>query len=281
MSDKLQIFDKQRIRSVWDEEKEEWFFSVVDVVGVLAESSNPTDYLKKMRKRDPELGGYIGTNCPQIAMETNGKKRKTLAGNMECLFRIIQSIPSSKAEPFKLWLSKVAKERIEEEIDPQKAIDRARETYRRKGYSEEWINTRMKGIETRQALTSEWKDHGVKDQQYALLTDIIHRGTFNVTVKQHKAIKGLTKENLRDNMTLVESALTTLAEATATEITRARNPSTIDENKQIATTSGEIAGDARRNIEVRTGQKVVSSKNAKILIEEERLKRLNKPNTGT
>lgn len=275
MSDKLQLFENRKIRSAWDDEKEEWYFSVVDVVGALSESSNPTDYLKKMRKREPALGEYLGTNCPQVAMETtNGKKRKTLAGNMECIFRIIQSIPSSKAEPFKLWLAKVAKERIDEEIDPQKAINRARETYRRKGYSEEWINARMKGIETRVALTTEWKEHGVKDRQYAMLTDIIHRGTFEVSVKEHKTIKGLTKENLRDNMTLVESALTTLAEATATEITRAQNPKNLTENKTIAKTSGTIAGNARKDIEAKTGKKVVSRKNANHLIEEERQRKL-------
>lgn len=274
MENGLKLFENKKVRAVWNETEQEWFFSVVDVVGILTDSPNPTDYLKKMRKRDPELGTYIGTNCPQVAMETNGKKRKTLAANMECLFRIIQSIPSPKAEPVKLWLAKVAKERVEEEIDPQKAIDRARNAYRRKGFSEEWINARMKGIETRNALTSEWKEHGVRDRQYGMLTDIIHCGTFEVSIKQHKTIKGLTKENLRDNMTLVESALTTLAEATATEITRSQNPVDIEENKEIAKTSGKIAGDARRKIELKTGKKVVSEKNAKHLIEEESQRRL-------
>lgn len=275
MGDKLKLFENRKIRAIWDEKKEEWYFSVIDVIAILTDSPDPKRYWSVLKARIKKEITEGTTICSTLKFKAaDGKMRTSDAATTEQIFRIIQSVPSPNAEPFKQWLAKVANERVEEEIDPQKAIDRARETYRRKGYSEEWINARMKGIETRNALTSEWKEHGVRDQQYGMLTDIIHRGTFEVSVKQHKTIKGLTKENLRDNMTLVESALTTLAEATATEITRSQHPVDIEENKEIAKTSGKIAGDARRKIELRTGKKVVSEKNAKHLIEEERQRRL-------
>lgn len=268
MKDKIQLFEEKQVRSVWDDEKEQWYFAIVDVVAVLTDSANPTDYLKKMRKRDPDLGIYLGTNCPQVAMRTvSGKKRKTLAGTLQDIFRLIQSIPSPKAEPFKRWLAKVGAERIDEEIDPQKAIDRAVETYRAKGYPEPWIKARIQGIHARNELTDEWKAHGVQNDQYAILTNIIHRGTFGISVKEHKHIKGLKKENLRDNMTTVEAALTTLAEVSTTEITRSRNPKTLNGNKAVAREGSGIAKRARLDIERRTGRKVVSAENAKNLIE--------------
>lgn len=268
MKDKIQLFEEKQVRSVWDDEKEQWYFAIVDVVAVLTDSANPTDYLKKMRKRDPDLGIYLGTNCPQVAMRTvSGKKRKTLAGTLQDIFRLIQSIPSPKAEPFKRWLAKVGAERIDEEIDPQKAIDRAVETYRAKGYPEPWIKARIQGIHARNELTDEWKAHGVQNDQYAILTNIIHRGTFGISVKEHKQLKGLKKENLRDNMTTVEAALTTLAEVSTTEITRSRNPKTLNGNKAVAREGSGIAKRARLDIERRTGRKVVSAENAKNLIE--------------
>lgn len=268
MKDKIQLFEEKQVRSVWDDEKEQWYFAIVDVVAVLTDSANPTDYLKKMRKRDPDLGIYLGTNCPQVAMRTvSGKKRKTLAGTLQDIFRLIQSIPSPKAEPFKRWLAKVGAERIDEEIDPQKAIDRAVETYRVKGYPEPWIKARIQGIHARNELTDEWKAHGVQNDQYAILTNIIHRGTFGISVKEHKQLKGLKKENLRDNMTTVEAALTTLAEVSTTEITRSRNPKTLNGNKAVAREGSGIAKRARLDIERRTGRKVVSAENAKNLIE--------------
>lgn len=268
MKDKIQLFEEKQVRSVWDDEKEQWYFAIVDVVAALTDSANPTDYLKKMRKRDPDLGIYLGTNCPQVAMRTaSGKKRKTLAGTLQDIFRLIQSIPSPKAEPFRRWLAKVGAERIDEEIDPQKAIDRAVETYRAKGYPEPWIKARIQGIHARNELTDEWKAHGVQNDQYAVLTNIIHRGTFGISVKEHKHLKGLKKENLRDNMTTVEAALTTLAEVSTTEITRSRNPKTLNDNKAVAREGSGIAKRARLDIERRTGRKVVSAENAKNLIE--------------
>lgn len=268
MKDKIQLFEEKQVRSVWDDEKEQWYFAIVDVVAALTDSANPTDYLKKMRKRDPDLGIYLGTNCPQVAMRTaSGKKRKTLAGTLQDIFRLIQSIPSPKAEPFKRWLAKVGAERIDEEIDPQKAIDRAVETYRAKGYPEPWIKARIQGIHARNELTDEWKAHGVQNDQYAVLTNIIHRGTFGISVKEHKHLKGLKKENLRDNMTTVEAALTTLAEVSTTEITRSRNPKTLNDNKAVAREGSGVAKRARLDIERRTGRKVVSAENAKNLIE--------------
>lgn len=268
MKDKIQLFEDKQIRSSWDEAKEEWLFSVSDVVEVLTGSSDPRQYIKKMRNRDAELNSRWGTFCTLTAlMASDGKRYRTTVSNLQGIFRIIQSIPSPKAEPIKQWLAQVGAERIDEEIDPQKAIDRARATYKAKGYPDAWIKARIQGIQARNELTDEWKSHGVKDKEYALLTNIIHRGTFDISVKEHKELKGLKKENLRDNMTSVEAALTTLAEVTATEITRAKNPKNINENKSIAKESGGVAKRARLDIEKRTGRKVVSSSNAKDLIE--------------
>ena len=220
--DEIKLYENKEIRSVWDEEKEEWYFSVVDVVGVLSESKNPTDYLKKMRKRDEQLAFYIGTNCPQVEMKSSsGKKRKILAGNMKDIFRIIQSIPSPKAEPFKLWLAEVGKERIDEIVDPELTIDRALETYLKKGYSREWINQRLQAIQVRKELTDAWEDHGIeKGIEYAILTDEITKAWSGMTTRGYKNLKGLKKENLRDNMTTLEVVLNMLAEATTTELTK-------------------------------------------------------------
>ena len=211
----VKLFESQEIRSAWNEDEEEWYFSVVDVVGVLTESANPTDYLKKMRKRDEQLASYLGTNCPQIEMATSsGKKRKTLAGNAEQILRIVQSIPSKKAEPFKLWLAQVGSERIDEIIDPELTLDRALETYLIKGYDRNWVNQRLQTIQVRKGLTDEWERRGVeKGKEYAILTDEITRAWSGMTTRQYKDLKDLKKENLRDNMTTLELVLNTLWEA--------------------------------------------------------------------
>lgn len=263
-NDELQLFEDKKIRTAWDEEKEEWYFSVVDVVAVLTDSVNPTDYLKKLRKRDEQLGAYLGTNCPQVAMRTTtGKLRKTLAATTEQLFRIIQSIPSPKAEPFKLWLAEVGRERIEETIDPELTIDRALETYLRKGYSREWINQRLQAIQVRKELTDEWQDRGVqKGVEYAILTDEITRAWSGMTTRQYKKLKGLKKENLRDNMTTTELVLNMLAETSTTDISKETKPETFEENIQAAWQGGEVAGIARQALEQRTGKTVITSRNA-------------------
>ena len=211
----VKLFESQEIRSAWNEDEEEWYFSVVDVVGVLTESAKPTDYLKKMRKRDEQLASYLGTNCPQIEMATSsGKKRKTLAGNAEQILRIVQSIPSKKAEPFKLWLAQVGSERIDEIIDSELTLDRALETYLKKGYDRNWVNQRLQTIRVRKGLTDEWERRGVeKGKEYAILTDEITRAWSGMTTRQYKDLKDLKKENLRDNMTTLELVLNTLWEA--------------------------------------------------------------------
>jgi hypothetical protein len=256
------------IRSLWNEEEEKWYFSIVDVVAVLTDSVNPTDYLKKIRKRDPELGSYIGTNCPQVGMLTNGKKRNTLAGETSAIFRIIQSIPSPKAEPFKLWLAKVGSERLDEIADPEKGIDRLMETYLKKGYSKQWVNQRLKSIEVRKELTDEWENRGVKKgQEYAILTDEITKAWSGLSVKEYKNLKDLKKENLRDNMSNLELVLNMLAEATTTEISKEKKPKTFIENKKVANQGGTIAGNTRKEIEEKTGKKIVSSASAKKLLD--------------
>ena len=211
----VKLFESQEIRSAWNEDEEEWYFSIVDVVGALTESANPTDYLKKMRKRDEQLASYLGTNCPQIEMATSsGKKRKTLAGNAEQILRIVQSIPSKKAEPFKLWLAQVGSERIDEIIDPELTLDRALETYLKKGYDRNWVNQRLQTIQVRKGLTDEWERRGVeKGKEYAILADEITRAWSGMTTRQYKDLKDLKKENLRDNMTTLELVLNTLWEA--------------------------------------------------------------------
>ena len=260
----IKLYENKKIRSAWDDEKEEWYFSVVDVVGVLTDSENPTDYLKKMRKRDEQLASYLGTNCPQVVMKSSdGKKRKVLAGNMKDIFRIIQSIPSPKAEPFKMWLAEVGKERIDETLDPEQTIDRALETYLKKGYSKEWINQRLQSIQVRKELTDVWENHSIKKGvEYAILTDEITKAWSGMTTKGYKQLKGLKKENLRDNMTTLEIVLNMLAEATTTEITKTMNPMGLEENKVVAKRGGSIAGNARKEIEQETGKPVITSKNA-------------------
>ena len=262
--EQIKIFQEQKVRSVWDEEKEEWYFSIVDVVGALTESANPTDYLKKMRKREPELGLYIGTNCPQILMTTSsGRKRKTLAGTAEHVFRIIQSIPSKKAEPFKQWMAQVAAERLEQMQDPELNFEQAYSDYRRLGYSDKWINQRLKSIEIRKALTDEWNRVGVKDGlQYASLTDIITQEWSGKTTKQYKKFKGLHKESLRDNMTNMELALNIFAEASTAEISKARNPKGFKQSADIAHRGGKIAGEARKKLEEQIGHSVISKEKA-------------------
>jgi hypothetical protein len=262
--EQIKIFQEQKVRSVWDEEKEEWYFSIVDVVGALTESANPTDYLKKMRKREPELGLYIGTNCPQILMTTSsGRKRKTLAGTAEHVFRIIQSIPSKKAEPFKQWMAQVAAERLNQMQDPELNFEQAYSDYRRLGYSDKWINQRLKSIEIRKALTDEWNRAGVKDGlQYASLTDIITQEWSGKTTKQYKKFKGLHKESLRDNMTNMELALNIFAEASTAEISKARNPKGFKQSADIAHSGGKIAGEARKKLEEQIGHSVISKEKA-------------------
>ena len=264
MSDDVKIFEGSQIRSVWDNEREEWYFSIVDVVGVLSESKNPTDYLRKMKKRDEILASYLGTNCPKVGMvSTNGKIRKVLAGNLKDVFRIIQSIPSPKAEPFKMWLAEVGKERIDEIIDPELTIDRALESYARKGYSREWINQRLQAIQVRKELTDTWQDHGVKGgNEYAILTNEISKAWSGMTTREYKDFKGLKKENLRDNMSTTELILNMLAETATKDIAEAKNSQGLEENKQVAQDGGSIAGDARKSIEARTGKPVITSKNA-------------------
>lgn len=260
----IQLFEDRKIRTVWDEEKEEWYFSVVDVVAVLSDSANPTDYLKKMRKRDEQLASYLGTNCPQVEMTgSTGKKRKVLAANTEQILRIIQSIPSPKAEPFKRWLAQVGRERIEETIDPEQAIDRALETYQKKGYDADWIHQRILSIRVRNELTAEWQQRGVeKGREYAILTDEITKAWSGMTTRQYKNLKGLKKENLRDNMSTTEIILNMLAETSTKDISAAEKPDGFKESVKVAQQGGEVAGIARKALEARTGKPVVTSQNA-------------------
>lgn len=263
-SNSIQLFENQKIRTAWDEEQEEWYFSVVDVIAVLTDSSNPTDYLKKMRKRDEQLATYLGTNCPQVAMmRASGKKRKVLAATAEQILRIIQSIPSPKAEPFKLWLAQVGRERIEETIDPEQAIDRALETYQKKGYDADWIHQRILSIRVRNELTAEWQARGVEQgREYAILTDEITKAWSGMTTRQYKRLKGLKKENLRDNMSTMEIVLNMLAEATTTELSKAHQPEGFAESQKIAKRGGSYAGQVRRDIESDTGRPVITAQNA-------------------
>ena len=261
----IKLFEEKRVRTVWDDQQEKWYFSVVDVVAVLTDSANPTDYFKKMRKRDPELAAFVGTNCPQVAMLTEtGKKRQTLAADTEAIFRIIQSIPSPKAEPFKLWMAKVASERLDQMQDPELSINQALMDYKRLGYSDNWINQRLKSIEIRKELTDEWKRHGLQEGvQFATLTDIIYQTWSDMTAREYKRFKGLKKENLRDNMTNKELVLNMLAELSTKEISENRNPETFSEHMHIAQEGGEIARNARMELEEKTGKAVISPMNAK------------------
>ena len=260
----IQLFEDQKIRTAWDSEKEEWYFAIVDVIAVLTDSADPQNYWRVLKKRLKDEGNETITNCNGLKMTApDGKKRKTDVASTEQLLRIIQSIPSPKAEPFKAWLAMVGKERIEETIDPEQAIDRALDTYLKKGYSEEWIHQRLLAIRIRNELTDEWKKRGVqKGKEYAILTDEISRAWSGMTTGQYKRLKGLTKENLRDNMTDLELVLTMLAEASTTDISKTAKPQTFEENKQVAKRGGKVAGIARQALEAETGKPVITEKNA-------------------
>ena len=262
--DEIKIYDNKQIRSAWDNEKEEWYFSIIDVVGVLTESENPRKYWSVLKTRLKEEGSQLATNCSQLKMKaTDGKMRLTDVADMQGIFRIIQSIPSPKAEPFKMWLAEVGKERIDETIDPELTIDRALETYLKKGYTKEWINQRLQAIQVRKELTDAWDEHGIqKGKEYAILTDEITKAWSGMTTRRYKDFKGLKKENLRDNMSTLEIVLNMLAEATTTELTKTTNPQGLEENKKVAKEGGSIAGDARKAIEEKTGKPVITSKNA-------------------
>lgn len=258
----LAVFENKQIRRYFDNEKEIWYFSLVDIVEALTESSNPTDYLKKLRKRDIELNTYIGTNCPQVAMLSNGKNRKILAGNAQHIFRLIQSIPSPKAEPFKQWLAKVGYERLQEIQDPSLSMDRARENWQKMGRSEKWIQQRMTGQETRNKLTDYWKESGVtKQDEFAFLTNIIHQEWTGLSVKKHKEIKGLKSQNLRDHMNEAELLFTALAELSTRQIAEVEEAKGVTENAKAGKKGGAIAKNARKELEARTGKSVVTSEN--------------------
>lgn len=265
MSDDVKMFEGSQIRSVWDNEREEWYFSIVDVIGSLTESNNPRDYWYRVKKRmSEEERSELSTFCRQLKLKsTDGKSYKTDVADMQGIFRIIQSVPSPKAEPFKMWLAEVGKERIDEIIDPELTIDRALEGYARKGYSREWINQRLQAIQVRKELTDTWQDHGVKaGNEYAILTNEISKAWSGMTTREYKDFKGLKKENLRDNMSTTELILNMLAETATKDIAEATNPQGLDENKQVAQDGGSIAGDARKSIEARTGKPIITSKNA-------------------
>lgn len=261
----IKLFQDKKIRSVWDETEQQWYFSVVDVVAALTDSVNPTDYLKKMRKRDASLAAYLGTNCPQVEMmPESGKRRKVLAANIKGLFRIIQSIPSSKAEPFKLWLAQVGYDRIQEIENPELAQERMKELYEQKGYPKDWIDKRLRGIAIRQNLTDEWKERGITEKSdYAILTAEISKATFGLTPSEYKKYKGLMKknQNLRDHMSDLELIFTMLGERVTTEISQKEKPDTFIENKQVAQRGGNVAGVAREQAEKELGRSIVSNQN--------------------
>lgn len=264
MPDKTALFENKKIRSVWVEEEEEWYFSVVDVVGALTDSADERKYWNKLKQRLKEEGSETVTNCHQLKLRaSDGKMRATDVANTEGLLRIIQSIPSPKAEPFKLWLARVGAERIEETVDPELAIDRAFETYLKKGYTKEWIHQRLLSIRIRNDLTAEWASRGVKKGvEYAMLTDEITKAWTGMTTRQYKSYKGLKKENLRDNMSDLELVLNMLAEATTTEISKTVRPKTFEENAGVARQGGSVAGNARKEIEAKSGRPVLTQKNA-------------------
>jgi hypothetical protein len=267
MDDNIQLFEDKKIRTAWNETEEEWYFSVVDVIEVLTYSNEPRRYWSDLKRKLNKEGAssQLYENIVQLKMKSHkdGKSYKTDVANTEQLLRIIQSIPSPKAEPFKMWLAEVGRDRIEETIDPELTIERALETYLKKGYSREWINQRLQAIQVRKELTDEWDTHGVKKGiEYAILTDEITKAWSGMTTRQYKNLKGLKKENLRDNMSTLELVLNMLAEATTTEISKEQDPQTFAENKNIAREGGEVAGNARKDIEERTGRPVITSKNA-------------------
>lgn len=269
----IKLFEESPIRTAWDEEKEEWYFSVVDVVGVLTEQTDfdtARKYWNKLKQRLKNEGSQLVSNCHQLKMKSpkDGKNYKTDVADTEQLLRIIQSIPSKKAEPFKMWLARVGKERIDEIIDPELTIERALETYSQKGYSPDWINQRLQTIRARKELTDAWQTHGIeKGKEYAILTDEITKAWSGMSTRQYKNLKGLKKENLRDNMSTLELALNMLAEATTTTLTNSQNPQGLEENRTVAQKGGKIAGNARKEIEEQTGKPVITSDNARMLNE--------------
>ena len=266
MDSETKLFEGNHIRSVWDNEKEEWFFSIIDIIGVLTESKNPRRYWSDLKRKmnDEEGAVQLYENIVQLKLESSdGKKYITDVSDMQGIFRIIQSVPSPKAEPFKMWLAEVGKERIDEIVDPELIIDRALETYVKKGYTREWINQRLQAIQVRKELTDTWQDHGVKEgREYAILTNEITKAWSGMTTRQYKDHKGLKKQNLRDNMTTTELILNMLAETATKDIANATHPQGLEENKRVAKEGGSIAGDARKSIEVKTGKPVITSKNA-------------------
>jgi hypothetical protein len=261
----IKLFEDRQVRSAWDAEAEKWYISIVDVVGVLTESPNPNNYWKVLKNRLKKEGNESVTNCNQLKMQSaDGKFYKTDVADVEQLFRLIQSIPSPKAEPFKMWLAEIARERLEEIDDPELGIDRMLEYYHRKGYSQNWINQRLKSIEVRKELTDEWEARGIKKgQEFATLTDIITFGWAGMTTRQYKKYKGLKTESLRDNMTNLELALNTLAEATTTELSKEHKPKTVAANRKIAQSGGKIVGNTRKEIEAKMGRSIISPINAK------------------
>lgn len=272
----IQLFNDRKIRTAWDDKEEKWYFSVVDVIGALTDSENPTTYWRVLKTRLKKEGNETVTNCSGLKMlAPDGKMRLTDVADQEQLFRIIQSIPSPKAEPFKIWMAQVASERLDEMQDPELAIDRAMEYYLRKGYGEKWIEQRMQGKQTRKALTDEWKRCGVKDQQYATLTDIITKEWSGFTTREYKNFKGLHKENLRDHMTNLETAVNTLAEAFTTELSRKRNPKGLDQNKKVAKDGGLVAKETRQRMEKELGRSIISSSNAMSLQSPEKPKEID------
>lgn len=267
INDKIQLFEDKKIRTAWDEENEEWYFSIIDVISVLTEQADyqgARNYWKVLKKRLKDEGNETVTNCNRLKMTAaDGKKRFTDVATTEQLLRLIQSVPSPKAEPFKVWLAEVGKERIEETIDPELTIERALETYLKKGYSREWINQRLQAIQVRKELTDEWQDRGVqKGVEFAILTDEITKAWSGMSTRQYKNLKGLKKENLRDNMSTTEIVLNMLAEVSTTEISKTQQPQSFEENRTVAKQGGKIASDARINLEKATGKSVITSKNA-------------------
>jgi BRO family, N-terminal domain len=269
----IKIFEEKKVRTLWDAEQEKWYLSIVDVIGVLTDSPNPRNYWKVLKHRLLKEGNESVTNCNQLKMQSaDGKYYLTDVADTEQLFRLVQSIPSPKAEPFKLWLAKVAAERLDEMQDPELTIDRAMEQYLQLGYSENWINQRLKSIEIRKELTEEWKSRGLKEgQQFATLTDIITKAWAGKTTKEYKVLKGLKKENLRDNMTNTELILNMLAEASTKDISQAVNPKDFEASKKVAKQGGNVAKVARMELEAKTGKKVVSALNAKTVLEERKM----------
>ena len=264
----IQLFENKKVRTVWDSEQEKWFISIIDVIEVLTESERPRKYWSDLKKKLEKEGSEVSDKIGHLKMiAPDGKMRLTDVADAEQLFRLIQSVPSPKAEPFKLWLAQIAAERLDEMQDPELTIDRALEQYLQLGYSENWINQRLKSIEIRKELTDEWKNKGVKEgQQFAILTDIISKAWSDKTTKEYKILKGLKKENLRDNMTNTELILNMLAEASAKDISQAVNPETFEENKEVAAQGGNVANVARKELEAKTGKKVVTGNNAKSLL---------------